>query len=380
MKVFFTLCMVLFFFWQTNTHAFFYKTSNSLIKIWEHFSFEKKNNFLYLIGEKRENIISLLNELSEEKYSLLEEKVEKKIQGIHQEMMLLQFKFETQLKKQQEKKLGMQLVIYNEFLQIIQQQREVKTIEIFENIAYDLGEQNTMDIYSTPVKNAPLVIYVHWGGWKWGDKEADQQKWKYFAKNGINFATLNYTLYPEADYTQQVWEIVQAFKFLSKNAYRIGADNSKMYLLWHSSGGHLITLLATDESYLTKVGHSFEDISAVISLDTGGYDILEIQQNTPTQFDEVYKEVFWEDKEDLKEASPIYKINQAETLPNFYMFTSTLWDETRFEIQNNFYQKLVESWNTAEFFPYEFDHDDFHQQIWWEWFEEYSQTILSIFQ
>jgi acetyl esterase/lipase len=50
-----------------------------------------------------------------------------------------------------------------------------------------------------------------------------------------------------------------------KHIAKYGGDPERLYLLGHSAGGHLVSLLATDDSYLRAEGLKRSDIKGVIS-------------------------------------------------------------------------------------------------------------------
>ena len=267
--------------------------------------------------------------------------------------------------------------IYTELLAITDSVLKSRNnINVLKNINYSTWEKNKLDIYLSNTNNAPLIFYAHGWAWRIWDKENDVQKWKYFAENWFNFATVNYTLSPDADYTQQLTELAKAFKFLKENSDGLVIDSDNTYFMGHSAWGHLISMLWVDSSYLEKEWLKTSDMKKIISLDAGWYDINKIKDNSKVQFALVYKSVFWTNSDDLKDASPINYINWEATIPEFVIFASSSRWEIHDEIQQDFYKKINDSWNTAHIHLYDYEHEDFNKNIWDSNFTEYSNVIL----
>ena len=73
---------------------------------------------------------------------------------------------------------------------------------------------------------------------------------------------------PIADSASQVgpW---RAFAWTRRNIGRYGGRTDQVFACGHSAGGHLVSLLATDERYLKAEGLSDKDIRGVVSVSAG---------------------------------------------------------------------------------------------------------------
>ena len=81
-------------------------------------------------------------------------------------------------------------------------------------MAYGSDPLQTLSIWEPSTKNvkpAPLIIFVHGGGWKGGDKSNTTGKTKvaHYTARGYAFASINYRLVPQATVEQQaaVWQM-----------------------------------------------------------------------------------------------------------------------------------------------------------------------------
>lgn len=123
-------------------------------------------------------------------------------------------------------------------------------------------------------KRAPLLLFVHGGGWSAGSKKmgAGRQP-AYFAKSGFAWATMDYRLVPGATVEDQAADVARAIGWLTKRARRFRLDPDRVILIGHSSGAQLAALVATDPQWLKAQGVPFEVVKGVISLDGAGIDV-----------------------------------------------------------------------------------------------------------
>jgi len=71
-----------------------------------------------------------------------------------------------------------------------------------------------------------------------------------------------------------VQEVANAVGYLVRRAVDLNLDAGRLVLMGHSSGAHVVTLLGTDTSYLTRAGVSILSILGVISLDGSNYNAM----------------------------------------------------------------------------------------------------------
>jgi arylformamidase len=130
-------------------------------------------------------------------------------------------------------------------------------------------------------KSAPLVLFVHGGGWKRGSKDTAGSRSMpgHMTAQGYAFASINYRLVPAATVEQQAADVAASLAYLLEKADSLGIDRSRVVLTGHSAGAHLVALVGTDERYLRAVGLSFADIDGVMPNDGAAYDV-------PTQMEQ----------------------------------------------------------------------------------------------
>ena len=135
-------------------------------------------------------------------------------------------------------------------------------------------KRHSLDVY-TPKgkKDFPVVLFVHGGSWKSGNKELYAALGQSLAADGIGCVICNYRLSPAVQHPAHVEDVAQAFAWTCDNIEKYGGKKDQLFLCGHSAGGHLISLLATDPQYLKAVKHAPSEVKGVCSL-SGVYEIV----------------------------------------------------------------------------------------------------------
>lgn len=142
-------------------------------------------------------------------------------------------------------------------------------------LAYGSDAKQRLDLMvPAGAANAPLLFFVHGGGWSIGDKRPGAgNKASWAAGKGWAFASANYRLVPQSTVEQQAADLANALAFLRANAARKGLDPDRIVLMGHSAGAHLAALLGTDPQYLAAAGVPLSAIRGIVLLDGAGYDV-----------------------------------------------------------------------------------------------------------
>jgi len=104
-----------------------------------------------------------------------------------------------------------------------------------------------LDLYRpTNTKDpAPLIIWIHGGGWKNGSKENCLPLRMGFTERGYAVASINYRLTGEATFPAQIEDCKAAVRWLRAHAEKYGLDAVHFGVWGSSAGGHLVALLGT---------------------------------------------------------------------------------------------------------------------------------------
>jgi acetyl esterase/lipase len=158
-------------------------------------------------------------------------------------------------------------------------------VEVQKDIPYTDGDpedasKHKLDLYlPKDQKNFPVLVFVHGGSWRSGDRSSYPALGNRFAKLGIAVAVPSYRLMPKNPHPAQIEDVAAAFAWVYKNIARYGGDSGRIYIAGHSAGGHLVALLALDDTYLKKYDVPMSAIRGVASI-SGVYDVSKIQAFT----------------------------------------------------------------------------------------------------
>jgi acetyl esterase/lipase len=173
-------------------------------------------------------------------------------------------------------------------------------------LSYGADPLQAIDYWAGPSRNAPLVVFVHGGGWKRGDKRmmAGSDKLAHWRERGYAVASINYRLVPEATVEQQAGDVTAAVAHLKARSKALGFDGERIALVGHSAGAHLVALVGTDPTYLHGAGLTFADIDGVVPLDGAAYDVSRQLEEGPGIMGRTYRQAFGEDAARQQRLSP----------------------------------------------------------------------------
>jgi acetyl esterase/lipase len=194
-------------------------------------------------------------------------------------------------------------------------------IEEIKNIEYKSidGKSLQLDIYKPKnIKNpAPLLVFIHGGGWKGGNRSDYLIYLVDFAKRGYITATVSYRLLKDGPYPACVEDISDAVRWFYNNGGKYGYDPDRIALIGGSAGAHLALLAAYGwknpnvNSDSTDVPENSHRIKAVVDI-YGPTDLTtEYSRNHPLVTSFIARS--FEQAPDLyKEASPIHYLDKND--------------------------------------------------------------------
>lgn len=139
-------------------------------------------------------------------------------------------------------------------------------------------EYRTFDFYrpkNKPNETIPLLVYIHGGGWRSGDKRNPliSTYGPLFIEQGMAVASINYRLHTDTPYPDQNYDVACALDYLSEYAEKFNIDTERTVYFGESAGGQLAAFAAlnipyTDYDYDAPVGvidfYGVSDFSKVI--------------------------------------------------------------------------------------------------------------------
>lgn len=200
----------------------------------------------------------------------------------------------------------------------------VATVDIVEtlNVPYACIEGVDPNLLSLDIhapkdaKGAPVVIYVHGGYWKAGDKANKGHLPEFFCQRGFIFVTINYRLAPAVKHPVLIQDVARAVAWVHDHIVEHGGDAAQLFLTGHSAGAHLVALLGTDAKRLGEHGKPLSILRGVIPLDSAAMDIRGVAAND-RRADSPYRAAFGDDPAAWADASPVVHAESAKSLPPF---------------------------------------------------------------
>lgn len=159
----------------------------------------------------------------------------------------------------------------------------------------------------------PVVVCIHGGGWRAGDKKEFLQAVYSLAAQGYVAATVQYRFAPDHHFPSQIQDVKAAVRYLRSRAKGLKLDPDRIGVLGGSAGGHLALLLGTaDAKDIVDVGEHLEfssKVQAVASV-AGPCDLT---QSFPQLSEAMVTDLIGKTRKDAPEmyrqASPIYDLD-----------------------------------------------------------------------
>ncbi|WP_436278044.1 alpha/beta hydrolase [Parerythrobacter lacustris] len=189
-----------------------------------------------------------------------------------------------------------------------------------QEVAYGSAALQKTDFWRGSGDKAPLVLFVHGGGWKRGDKQmmATSAMLPHWQAAGYAVASANYRLVPDATVEQQAADVAAAFAHFRTNAKALGIDPERIVLVGHSAGAHLVALVGTDPQYLAVHDLKLSHIAGVLPNDGAAYDVPSQMGENAMLLGDTYQQAFGTDPERQKALSPT-RHAAAPNAPNFLL-------------------------------------------------------------
>lgn len=230
------------------------------------------------------------------------------------------------------------------------------------NVAYGADPAQRFDVYlPANTRNAPVVFYVHGGGWANGDKTNPgvENKIAYWLPKGYAVISGNYRMLPAAMPLEQARDVARAVAAAQKHADEWKIDAKRFVLIGHSAGAHLVALLGADPKMLADAGA--RPALGVVSLDSGALDVPALM-GLP-RVPRLYRNAFGDDRNYWVATSPQHRLSRA-ALPMLIVcsrerrFPTSPCDEGR-----EFAQKAASLGVAMRVLPEDLDHGEINHDL-----------------
>jgi len=189
------------------------------------------------------------------------------------------------------------------------------------DVAYGSDPRQRFDVYlPAQPRNAPIILMVHGGGWANGDKDNSgvvENKLAHWLPEGYVLVSANYRMRPDTAPLDQARDVARALAKVQLLAPDWHADASRVMLMGHSAGAHLVALVGASPKLWREAGA--QRPRGVVSLDSGAMDVPAMMAR-PVKLP-LYNRAFGDDPVQWAAASPFHQLTR-EALPMLIVCSS----------------------------------------------------------
>ncbi|HEY1077126.1 MAG TPA: alpha/beta hydrolase [Fontimonas sp.] len=144
------------------------------------------------------------------------------------------------------------------------------------DVPYQRSRQLSLDIYYPPnAAGAPVIVFFHGGRWTSLDKSEFKFVGQALTSLGYIAVLPEVRKYPQVRFPDFMDDAALAVKWAHDNAATYGGSADKLFVMGHSSGAHIASLLALNPEYLKTAGGDRSWLRGMIGL-AGAYSFMPI--------------------------------------------------------------------------------------------------------
>ena len=170
---------------------------------------------------------------------------------------------------------------------------EAKTMEVRKelrnelDVPYGKDPKQRLDLYFPVQKasNAPVLLFLHGGGFREGDRKQYGYVAEPFAKQGIITIVASYRLTPKFSHPAQPDDAKAAVAWIYRNIARYGGNPTAIYVSGHSAGAILTADIGVDLSWMDQMKVPRAALRGIVPI-SGPYDLAgwkDLNEYIPTQ-------------------------------------------------------------------------------------------------
>jgi acetyl esterase/lipase len=136
--------------------------------------------------------------------------------------------------------------------------------------------RQTLNVYAPTAKSskpAPVIFWIHGGGWRGGEKTSVQLKPKFFTDLGYVFVSTNHRYITTNPMNEIFADIAKSLRWTHDHAAEFGGDPNRIVIMGHSSGAQLAAYLAIDDRPLKAEGLSLSIFKGCVPVDADTFDV-----------------------------------------------------------------------------------------------------------
>ena len=227
-------------------------------------------------------------------------------------------------------------------------------VEEYKDIIYKTVDSTNLklDIYHAKniSESAPLLLFIHGGAWKKGNKHDYLRYLVDFARKGYVTATVQYRFSNKVKFPAQLQDVKAAIRWLKKNADNYNINSKKVAVIGGSAGGHL-AMMAGYTSGISEFNEETEspyssEVQAVVNL-YGPADLTTEYAREQSSVTNLIGKKYNEAPELFQKASPTNYITADD--PPTLIFQGTIDELVPFSQSDNLTKQLENAGAQVEY-------------------------------
>jgi arylformamidase len=191
---------------------------------------------------------------------------------------------------------------------------------VTKNVFYSSSNDplRALDIYSPAEgERCPVVLWIHGGGWKKGDKAGLQHKPAAFVSRGYVLVSINYRMVPDVSVKGMMGDVASSVRWVRDHISEYRGNPDSIFVMGHSAGAHLAALICTDGRYLADAGVAMSYVKGCVPVDVSAYDIPKRIRDLEDGISANFRSIFGGDEAAQRELSPMTYVKAGSVIPPF---------------------------------------------------------------
>jgi acetyl esterase/lipase len=153
--------------------------------------------------------------------------------------------------------------------------KDADTELVAENVPYGPDPQQQLDVYKPThaIGPLPILLFVHGGSWRDGERGGYEFVGRTFAANGYLTLVMSYRMVPKNRFPDFVSDVALALAWAGKEGGRYGGDSSRVFSVGHSAGAYNLAMAILNKDYLVAAGVEQSSLRGVATM-AGPFDFL----------------------------------------------------------------------------------------------------------
>jgi len=234
-------------------------------------------------------------------------------------------------------------------------------IRRLDDLPYGPDARQRMDVFLPAApQRAPMLLMVHGGAWMVGDKSmsrvVDAKVAHWVGERGYIVVSINYRMVPDVDAQAQARDVARALAAVQARAGEWGGDASRVVLMGHSAGAHLVALLSADPTRAAAEGAG--PWRGTVVLDSAAIDTVTLMSRRHLRF---YDRVFGADPAYWRSVSPTAALT-PRAVPTLVVCSTLRRDDSCGQAKV-FVDRALALGATSALLPQALDHADVNGEL-----------------